>query len=312
MGFVALIFALLIEQGRPLPADNWIHRVFVTTADAVMRGTNAGERRHGVAGWLLVGGGALASLSILQWLLDQLHPLAVFTLHVVVLYYTVGFRQFSHPFTEIQLALAAGDVEAARRALQTWVRHADPEYTVGDAPVAEICRLAIANAVVASHRHVFGPLFWYILLPGAIGPVLYRIAEMLARRWQQPGEVYGDFARGAYRFLDWLPLRMSAAGFAIVGNFEDAVFAWRGAVATGAPVEQRALLLATAGGALGLRIADPSLEAAWAQSADQGFEPPGGDPGLDGMRSAVGLVWRSVVLWVALFAMVTIANWLGR
>jgi hypothetical protein len=30
------------------------------------------------------------------------------------------------------------------------------------------------------------------------------------------------------------------------------------------------------------------------------------------LRSAVGLVWRSVVLWILLFAMLTIANWLGR
>lgn len=312
MGFVALIFALLIEQGRPLPADNWIHRVFVSASDAVMRGTNAGERRQGIAGWALVGGVSVAVIALLQWLLDTLHPLAVFCLHVAVLYYTVGFRQFSHPFTAIQLALAAGDLPGARRALQEWIRLDDPEYTVGDAPVPEICRLAIANAMVASHRHVFGPLFWYILLPGAIGPVLYRVAEMLARRWAQPGEPYGDFASTAYRILDWLPLRLSSAGFAIVGNFEDAVFAWRGAVAAGGPIDQRALLLATGGGALGLRIADPSLEASWAQSGEQGFEPTGGEPGADGLRSAVGLVWRSVVLWVALFAMLTIANWLGR
>jgi len=312
MGFVALIFALLIEQGRPLPAGNWIHRAWVAMADAVMRGTNAGERRHGVAGWLLVAGGSIGLLWGVQWVLGALHPVAEFSLHVAVLYYTVGFRQFSHPFTEIHLALVAGDVAGARRTLQQWLRREDAEASVGDASVPEVCRLSIANALVASHRHVFGPLFWYILLPGAIGPLLYRVAEMLARRWSQPGEPYGLFAQAAYRVLDWLPLRLSAAGFAIVGNFEDAVYAWRGAVAGGRAVTQRALLLATGGGALGLRIADPALEAAWAQDSEQGFEPQGADAGTDGMRSAVGLVWRSVVLWVALFAMVTIANWLGR
>lgn len=312
MGFVALIFALLIEQGRPLPEGNVVHRSMNGFADAVMRSTNAGERRYGVAGWLLVTGGAGAVIWGLQWLLSSVHPLAVFCLHVLVLYLTVGFRQFSHPFSEIQIALAAGDIPAARATLQAWLRRQDPGYTVGDAPVNEICRRAISNALVAAHTHVFGPLFWYILLPGAVGPVLYRVAELLARRWSQPGEPYGEFAAAAYRVIDWLPLRLSATGFAIVGNFEDAVYAWRGAVAAGVGNDPRALLLATGGGALGLRLADPELEAGWSSDGEGGFEPQGAEPGSDGMRSAVGLVWRSVVLWVALFAMLTLATWLGR
>ena len=312
MGFVALVFALLIEQGRPLPENNFVHRAFVWAADAVMRSTNAGEARQGVLGWVGLTGLSVLAIALAAWGLDTLHPLALFCLHVFVLYHTVGFRQFSHAFTEIQVALVSGDVEGARGALQRWCRRDDPDYTVGDAPVAEICRRAVANALIASHRHVFAPLFWYLLLPGPVGPVLYRVAELLARRWMHPGEVYGDFAQSAYRFIDWLPLRLSAAGFAIVGNFEDAVYAWRGVVAADPACDQRGLLLATGGGALGLRIADPALEARWASEPDQGFEPIGAEPGSDGLRSAVGLVWRSVVLWLALFGMMTVANWLGR
>lgn len=312
MGFVALIFALLIEQGRPLPAGNLVHRGFVWLADSVMGATNAGERRHGAAGWLLI----VVGVGVLVWgaerLLEGVHPLALFCLHVAVLYLTIGFRQFSHPFSEIQLALAAGDIARARTTLQAWLRREDPEFEVGDAPVSEICRLAISNALIAAHRHVFGPLLWYILLPGAIGPVLYRVAEMLARRWYRDGERYGEFAQGAFRVIDWLPLRFSATGFAIVGNFEDAVYAWRGAVAAGTADDGRALLLAAGGGALGLRIADAALEVRWASEGEQGFEPQGAEPGSDGLRSAVGMVWRSVVLWTALFAMLTLATWMGR
>jgi len=311
MGFIALIFALLIEQGRPLAPRNFAHRWIAAFADAVMRSTNAGERRHGVLGWCVVVGAVVGAVALLHWLALLLHPLAQFCLHVVVIYLTVGFRQFSSAFTEIQLALVAGDVDGARAALHRWLHRGNPELVAADTSVVEICRLAISNALVASHRHVFGPLFWYILIPGALGPVLYRLAEMLARRWRRDGEAYGDFARLAYRALDWLPLRLTATGFAVVGNFEDAVFAWRGALASGTGDDQRALLLATGGGALGLRIADPALEARWGQG-EQGYEWQGVEPGTDGLRSAVGLVWRSVVLWVGLFAMLTVANWLGQ
>jgi adenosylcobinamide-phosphate synthase len=323
MGFVALIFALLIEQGRPLSGNNPAYRAAVGLADLVRGASDAGERQHGTIGWFVVVGLGVAGIVVLEWAAAWVHPLALFVVHVVVLYLTVGFRQFSHAFTEIQVALASDDPDGARRVLERWLNQTDPddlsERPRRDTPVNEVCRQAIAYALVAAHRHVFGPLFWYILLPGLIGPVVYRLAEMLSQRWggtvaegaARVEEPYGHFALRAYRVIDWLPARLSAAGFAIVGNFEDAVYCWRGAVAAGTTDEQRALLLASGGGALGLRVAEPALEARWA-AGEQGFEWQGGEPDAAGLRSAVGLVWRSVVLWISLFAMLTIAAWLGR
>jgi adenosylcobinamide-phosphate synthase len=311
MGFVALVFALLIEQGRPLQAGNAVHRAFVALADAVMNGTNAGERQHGAIGWTVIVAGVCALVLLGQWICAQLHPLALFSLHVLVLYLTVGFRQFSHPFTQVQVALAEGDLPAARRVLAQWVRHDSGAGAFADASQTEVCRVAIADALLASHRHVFGPLLWYVLLPGAAGPVLYRLAELLQRRWADRDPAYGWWADRAFAIIDWLPLRLSAAGFAIVGNFEDAVYAWRGAMAVGPRDDGRALLLAAGGGALGLRLAEPELEARWAAES-QGFEPVGAEPGTEALRSAVGMVWRAVVLWIALFALLSAASWLGR
>lgn len=321
MGFIALIFTLLIEQGRPLAAGNPVHRGALAVADLVRAGTDAGERQYGVLGWFVVVAGAVLGAVVLEWLASLVHPLAVFVVHVAVLYLTVGFRQFSHAFTEIQIALAADDVLGARAVLDRWLGRVDDplDRVVQESSVSGVCREAIAAALVAAHRHVFGPLFWYILLPGVTGPVVYRAAEMLARRWSRPvvegasriEEPYGVFADRAFRAIDWLPARLSAAGFAIVGNFEDAVYCWRGAVASGTASDSRALLLASGGGALGVRIAEPALEARWAEG-DQGFELQGAEPDPAALRSAVGLVWRSVILWISLFAMVTIAAWLGR
>jgi adenosylcobinamide-phosphate synthase len=347
MGFIALILALLIEQLRPLPRDNVVHRSAASFADRIAGTTNAGMRRNGMVGWLLAVGTAVGAVVLAQYLLGAIGTLPVLLLHVAVLYHTVGFRQFSHAFSEIQLALAANDPEGARQALQRWVRQHEPAYVVGDLPVNEICRRAIAHALIGAHRHVFGPLFWYMLLPGAVGPVLYRAAQFLAERWQETrlavatpsaagdaalppaivvDDSYGDFARRAYAWLDWLPVRLASAGFAIVGNFEDAVYCWRGATAVRGGDPQRRILLMAGGGALGMRIADPRIEAdvrgvESAADADpslstgaapSGFDWSGSEPDAAGLRSAVALVWRSVVLWILLFAMVTIANWLGR
>ena len=323
MGFIALVVALLIEQVRPLPANNLAHRLVGSLADLIRGSTDAGQRQHGAIGWALMALVLVGSVLLLDWVTALVHPLLLFAFHVAVLYATVGFRQFSHAFTEIQVVLAADDLPGARRVLERWLAASSPDDSVAmparDASVEVVCRMAIAHALIASHRHVFAPLFWYMILPGAMGPVLYRLAESLARRWDTPvahgdskvNEPYGATAGVLYRLIDWLPVRLSAAGFAIVGNFEDAVFCWRGAVAAGTGSEQRALLLAAGGGALGLRIAEPALEARWA-SGDQGFEWQGVSPDSSGLRSAVGLVWRSVILWAGLFAMVSVAAWLGR
>jgi len=357
MGFIALILALTLEQLRPLPRNNVVHRVASGFADWIAAMTDAGRRRHGMFGWLLAIGSAVLAVLLAQWFLEAIHPLLVLALHVVVVYFTIGFRQFSHAFTEIQLGLAANDPDGARQALQRWIRRHDPSFVAADLSVTELCRVAISHALIEAHRHVFGPLFWYILLPGAIGPILYRGAQFLAEHWprdqgrsspsdrlvvgsggasaaapiREPGlsqaedVPYGWFADQAYRWLDWLPVRLAAAGFAVVGNFEDAVYCWRAASAVHVGDAQRRILLMTGSGALGVRLADPTLEADMrgadtvleadelaASQTSGSFEWTGADPDAASLRSAVGLVWRSVVLWILLFSMLTIANWLGR
>jgi adenosylcobinamide-phosphate synthase len=311
-----------------------------------------------VFGWLVVIGSAVLSVVLAQLLLEAIHPVLVLALHVAVVYFTIGFRQFSHAFTEIQLGLAANDPEGARGALQRWIRRQDPSFVAADLSVAELCRVAISHALIEAHRHVFGPLFWYMILPGAIGPVLYRAAQFLADRWAQGAapapktvaeasvlgrtvqgdlvadaataaaagvEPYGWFAAKAYRLLDWLPARLAAAGFAIVGNFEDAIYCWRSAAALKGGDEQRRILLMTGGGALGLRLADPALDAQLrgddrvaadidpnvSAASGSGFDWTGAEPDANGLRSAVGLVWRSVVLWMVLLALLTLARLLG-
>jgi adenosylcobinamide-phosphate synthase len=342
MGFIALILALLIEEFRPPFRDSVVHRSVRRLADRVAAGTNAGGSRHGIAGWLITVGLAIVAVVLAEWLLAQIAFVLVLALHVLVLHYTVGFRQFSHALGDIHLALAANDPEGARQSLQRWIREDHPGYTAGNLSVSEICRSAIAHALVVAHRNLFGPLFWYIVLPGAVGPVIYRVAQILSEHWRgarldapvidpdlQPtvvdGEPYGDFAARAYEVIDWIPVRLAAFGFAIVGNFEDAAYCWRGATAVRGGDEQRRILLMTGSGALGLRIADPLVEAEVRGApgsetdpslttgpAPNGFEWSGAEPSTPNLRSSGALIFRSAVLWILLFGMVTIANWLGR
>ncbi|ODT34445.1 MAG: hypothetical protein ABS55_11555 [Lautropia sp. SCN 70-15] len=337
MGFFALVLALLIEQSRPLRPGNRVHSAFAGFAAMVRRNLDGGERRHGAIGWAVVVGGSVAAVMLVESIARAIHPLVLFALHVFVLYCTVGFRQFSQAFTEIRIALAADDAEGARRVLSGWLRGEDPAeeaFADRETTVAGTCRQAIAHALLAAHRHVLGPLFCYIVLPGALGPVLYRVAEMLARHWQRQDREsplpeaagasapfsaplspspspWSAFATRAFAVIDWIPVRLTAAGFAIVGDFEDAVYCWRGANAAVGHWDSRSVLMAVGSGALGVRLADPALAQRWAGS-ERPFECPGGEAQPASLPGAAGLVWRSLLLWIGLFALITVSAWMGR
>ena len=109
------------------------------------------------------------------WALDQISPLLGLAWNVLILYLLVGFRHFSHAFSAIVDALKAGDAIAARRRLAAW-RGSDASAVSAE----EIPKLAIEQGLEDSYRHVFGILFWFLVLPGPAGAVLYR-ATVLAR-----------------------------------------------------------------------------------------------------------------------------------
>jgi hypothetical protein len=72
-------------------------------------------RSHGAIAWGLGVALPAALLALLHGLLVYFQPLLAFLLGIGVLYLTMGFRQFSHFFTNIHLALRRGDIDEARQ-----------------------------------------------------------------------------------------------------------------------------------------------------------------------------------------------------
>lgn len=308
MSLVSIILALLLEQARPVAVDR-INGWLAAWADLLEARFNAGEHRHGLAAWLV--GAALPSallLAVYALALWYSWPLAL-VLGVGVLYATTGFRQFSHHFTNIHLALRAGEVEQARRLLAKWSgRNADHLNS------SEVARMAIEEALLASHRHVYAPLLWFTVL-GPAGALLYRLSRHFCYAWQSDrvegldgGDAFGEFAQRAFAALDWLPVRLTAISFAVVGNFEDAVFCWR-SQATRWPEEAGGILLAAGAGAIGVRLGMP-IDAG-GSLVDRPELGVGDDADPDFMQSTIGLVWRSLVVALLLLTLLGIASWAG-
>ena len=181
MSFFAILFALLIEQVRPLARHNPIHAGLRVWARWVSRNFDTGKPHHGWVAWTLaVVVPSLAAVAV-HWALMLLlgWPFAVLW-SVAVLYVTLGFRQFSHHFTNIRDALDSGDEARARELLAQW-----QQVDASELPRSEIVRHVIEYSVLAAHRHVFGVLAWFSVLAafglGPAGAVLYRTSEFVYR-----------------------------------------------------------------------------------------------------------------------------------
>jgi len=299
MGIIAIIAALVLEQWQPLGERKGVQSALAAWAGWLEQQFNGGERRHGLVAWLVGVSPWVAAAIVLHLLLERASPLLALVFNIAALYLTLGFRQFSHYFTDLQLAVKSGDIDRARALLEEW-RGASGVVRTRE----EVIRLAIEEALVASHRHVFGVLLWYLLLPGPSGAILYRLAAYLAWRWRGMG-AFGEFAQRAFHVLDWPAVRLTAAAFAVVGDFEDAVYCWR-TQARSWPEPNAGIVLAAGAGAMGVRLGMPVQEIDGMQPRPEiGVGEPADGPLLD---SAVGLLWRALVVWVFVLLVISIVR----
>lgn len=318
MNFLAVVVALTLEQWRTFRWRSALEKAYVRYVRFLETRLNGGTTRHGafaavaaLAPPVLIAGGGF-------WLLYRLHPVLGFLWNILWLYFLMGFRRFSHAYSDVVAALRANDLHAARRALAAW--RGAPGADLG---TEEIARLAIERGLLDTYRQVFATLFWFAVLPGPTGAVLYRAASLLASDWRADirgedappivaaREIFGRPSRSLLWVLDWVPVRLTALSFAIVGDFEDAVFCWRTQARAWSDQpggEHAGVVLAAGGGALGVQLggALPVLGAEPDYRPELGMGEPA-DAEL--LPSAVGLVWRALVLWLLLILLLTLANW---
>src|SRR6218665_974837 len=146
--------------------------------------------------------------------------------------------------------------------------------------------------------------------------------------WDGRGRVGGALASAslqqasarAWTVIDWLPARLTALSFAVVGSFEEAIEGWR-FHAQRFPNDNAGVVLAATAGAIDVRLGGAALKAHAGMRTSQGLgiasdmddsdATPGREPEVGHLRSVVGLVWRSVVVWMLLLALLTLARLLG-
>lgn len=317
MSFFAVLLALMLEQGRPLSSQHPARQGFGAWTVSVRRWILQAPQRHHSPwlAWSLAALPVTVLVMLLYWLVLWLAwPLALLY-SVLVLYMCLGFQQCGLHLRRIRHALANDDLASAQQAWHDWQRPAPcPQSPAFSQPNAHshwdwgtLLHQTLVYAVLQAQQQVFGVLFWFtvgsLLGVGPAAVVLYRASGHLAWRWQAQAQPQAQAqaqlpalavcSRLVWAWLNWLPARLTAIGFAIVGSFDSAMDAWR-THASAQPQDHQGVVLAAASGALDVDLGSP--------------QPMLDLQHIDGLTS---LTRRLVAMWLLLLALLTLGRLLG-
>lgn len=217
----ALIMLAAVLLDRMLGEPRRFHPLvaFGRYANLLERRCNRGKGLHlrGVLAWLL----AVAPFALLtDWLAQQ----AGFIVECIVLYFCIAMQSLREHAGRIQAALQSDNLPEARLRVGEIVSRDTAALSE-----QEIAKAGVESVLENGNDAVFGALFWFAIL-GAPGALAYRLANTLDAMWGYRTARYVDFGWAAARIddvLNFIPARLTALTYAVLGKTRSAFFCWR-------------------------------------------------------------------------------------
>lgn len=266
---------------------------------------SVGKMLNGYVGVAIV----VLPVVIVVWLLSLLFSGVVFGLlslviSIGVLFYCMDGRDLSGQLSaylggsENKASAEVAASEANPKAVEGSESSASPKAASADQQVADFLNAdvptgqaetarAITTAVFTKSLHfVFSVLFWFLLL-GTFGALLYFMVATIQQYADQEFPEMKEANGVVLGVLDWVPVRLLGLSMALVGSFAAVFGRWMKSLTAG--IEQSNQFATDFGlSALGKDSQD-------VQSAD-----------VEENKSALELVFRSLVVWVVVVAVLTI------
>ena len=292
---VAVVAALVLGHVAPAPVAS-LRRFHWWARWLDWIGTHAGEGgfwqgRSGL--WLALLPPVLLVLLLQVLLHDRLWGLLGLLFGVVVLVCAWGPRDLD---IDVEAALDTSDPETRGARLAQLAPEPGVAMTEDSLLPGSLMRSAL--------RRWFAPLFWFLLL-GPVGAALYRLAERaaLVEAARLPEENAAG-ARVLLQWLEWPVAQLMALALALAGNFDLVFRAWR--AAGGDRWQVQSGFLEAAG-----RAAVRGELAEEAEDYLREGEPVPFAGDLVELRDAMSLVWRMLLVWLAVLALLVIAGWVS-
>ncbi|WP_338033136.1 adenosylcobinamide-phosphate synthase CbiB [Dechloromonas hankyongensis] len=224
-----------------------------------------------------------------------LRSFAPFVVDVVLLYFALGAQSLYEHAEAIAQPLQEGRLDEARQRVG-WIVSRDTS-ALDESGVA---KAGMESVLENGNDAIFGTLFWFALLGGP-GALLFRLANTLDAMWGYRTERYNLFGRPAARVddaLNWLPARLTALTYALLGHTRQALTCWR-TQAPGWESPNAGPVMASGAGSLGVQLGGAAI-----YHGEEEIRPPlgtGPAPAAADLGRAIRLIRRSLWLWLAAF-----------
>ncbi len=176
------------------------------------------------------------SIAVIMVLTALIGPIAVlhyyfsdvdipyFFISSLIVYFCIAPRSLREHACAVEQPLQQRNLPQARKQLSYIVSRDVDQLSEPDIAAA-VCESVLENGSDA----IFAAIFWF-LIAGVPGILIYRASNTLDAMWGYRSERYlhfGWFAAKLDDVLNWLPARMVALSYALVGNYTVAMRCWR-------------------------------------------------------------------------------------
>lgn len=213
---------------------------------------------------------------------------------IIVLYLAIGARSLQEHAMRIYQALKQDDLILARTNIGMIVSRDTDNLTP-----AEISTGTIESVLENGCDAIFAALFWF-LIAGAPGVVVYRLSNTLDAMWGYKTDRYVHFGWAAARLddvLNYIPARLTALTYALMGNFSNALQCWREQGHAWKSPNAGPVMSAGAG-SLSLQLGGEARYHGKSQSRP--VLGKGKTASVDDIKRATDLINRSLLFWIIL------------
>lgn len=248
------------------------------------------QRIRGMLAWCVI----VLPFVLLAYILTRLENNISTGIEVLLLYFALGGRSLAQHAMAVANALMQNNIQQARYQIQMMVSRDTEQMQDSD-----ISRATIESVLENGNDAIFGAIFWFLIL-GAPGVVLYRLANTLDAMWGYKNTRYhafGWFAARTDDLLNWLPARLTAASYALVGNTRMALRCWK-VQSNQWKGMNPGVVMSSGAGALGLTLGG---EASYQGHTERRpILGEGNKPNALSIKKGIQLVQKSLWLWLVI------------
>ncbi len=296
---LTIVLAILIDFfiGEPKKYHPLAGYGYLTNrVETIFRNPNHTAVQQNIMG--LIALTSLLSPSVcLIYFLNQWEIFSLF-LSPVILYFCIAAKSLKQHSNLVIQALETDDLELAKKKVAMIVSRETEKMTVTD-----ICKATIESILENGADAVFAPIFWFIVA-GPTGAILYRLSNTLDAMWGYKNQRFIHFGWAAARFddvLNWIPARLTAISYALLGRTTLAFTCWKNQAQLLDSPNAGPVMTAGAG-ALDIQLGGP----AWyhGKLKNKIFFGTKKITGINDINRANSLITQSLFLWVFILLMI--------